>query len=171
MGSIADAGDPVVVLPVDANTFAAWLEPEWPAMRRFAARLAPWPESEELLQDAVAAAWKHRQRFDPARGTARAWLLAIVADHDRRRRRRRALPTSSLKAEPAAPTDERDLDLERAIAGLSVRQRQALTLHYYLDLPVAEIAAVMDCREGTVKATLAAARSRLRERLEAIDDH
>jgi RNA polymerase sigma-70 factor (ECF subfamily) len=41
----------------------------------------------------------------------------------------------------------------------------AVNLYYYLGLPVAESAAVMGCTEGTVKSTLSAARSRLRELL------
>ncbi|TMK55831.1 MAG: RNA polymerase sigma factor, partial [Actinobacteria bacterium] len=45
---------------------------------------------------------------------------------------------------------------------LPPRQRLAVELHYFVDLDVAETAAVMKCAEGTVKSTLADARERLR---------
>ena len=53
----------------------------------------------------------------------------------------------------------------RATRSLAHRQQVAVALYYYLDLPVAETAVVMGCSEGTVKATLSAARGRLRELL------
>jgi RNA polymerase sigma-70 factor (ECF subfamily) len=59
-----------------------------------------------------------------------------------------------------------DLDLDRALRGLSSRQRLAVELFYYLGLPVSEVALVMGCAEGTVKSTLADARARLRTTLE-----
>jgi RNA polymerase sigma-70 factor, ECF subfamily len=46
------------------------------------------------------------------------------------------------------------------------RQREAVTLHYLVDLPVAQVARLMGCREGTVKAHLAHARKALRAQLE-----
>ena len=63
-----------------------------------------------------------------------------------------------------------DLDLERAVDGLSRRQRQAVDLHYFVGLDVATVAEVMDCAPGTVKATLHQARARLRELLGDDDD-
>ena len=41
-----------------------------------------------------------------------------------------------------------------------------MELYYFLGLPVAEAAAVMNCSEGTVKSTLADARAKLRPVLE-----
>jgi RNA polymerase sigma-70 factor (ECF subfamily) len=41
----------------------------------------------------------------------------------------------------------------------------AVELHYYLDLPVNDIAQVMRCSPGTVKSTLADARARLLQHL------
>lgn len=63
----------------------------------------------------------------------------------------------------AATPGGRDVDIERAIAGLTPRQRIAVELFYFLDLPVAEIAIVMACSPGTVKSTLSDARARLRD--------
>ncbi|HZZ97499.1 MAG TPA: sigma factor-like helix-turn-helix DNA-binding protein, partial [Jatrophihabitantaceae bacterium] len=58
-----------------------------------------------------------------------------------------------------------DLDLRAALGKLSRRQRLAIELHYYLGFPLAEVATLMDCAEGTVKSTLSDARARLRHLL------
>lgn len=60
--------------------------------------------------------------------------------------------------------------LQRAVGRLSERQRLAVDLVYYVDLPLAEAAQVMGCSEGTVKSTLYDARQRLRTLLEVTDD-
>jgi RNA polymerase sigma factor (sigma-70 family) len=58
-----------------------------------------------------------------------------------------------------------DADLDRALAQLSVRQRTAVVLHYYLGLSIADVAEVMSAAPGTVKSMLADARTRLRREL------
>jgi RNA polymerase sigma factor (sigma-70 family) len=62
------------------------------------------------------------------------------------------------------------LDLHVALNQLGARQRAAVVLRYFADLPLAEIAAVMGCATGTVKATLHQALDRLRIELE-VSDH
>jgi RNA polymerase sigma-70 factor (ECF subfamily) len=62
--------------------------------------------------------------------------------------------------------EEADVDLERAIRGLPMRQRMAVELHYFVGLTTAEAASVMSCAEGTVKSALHAARGNLRRALE-----
>ena len=64
-------------------------------------------------------------------------------------------------AAPAAHS-ETAIDLSLVLRRLSERQRLAVSLFYYLDLGVAEIAQVMGCSIGTVKSTLSDARQRLR---------
>ena len=48
-------------------------------------------------------------------------------------------------------------------------QRAAVTLSYYEDLPVAEIARVLGVAQGTVKSRLGRARQRLKEQLQEED--
>src|SRR4051794_28600161 len=72
-----------------ASDFAAWAAPSLPAMRRLARRLAPHADPDDVVQNALARAWQQRNRFDPARGAATTWLLAIVADQARSSRRSR----------------------------------------------------------------------------------
>lgn len=157
MELVADSGG------VDAADFAAWVTPHVPLMGLVAARLGPAGEREDVVQEALLDAWWHRETYDPARGTARVWLLAITA----RRARRRRVPRTVALAEADVAVEDTlgDVDLRRAVERLSGRQRVAVELHYFVGLPVAECAAVMRCAEGTVKSTLSDARSRLRKEL------
>lgn len=150
--------------PDDRDGFASWVRPHWDGLARLARRLAPDGDWEDVLQDALAAAWRKRAQFDPERGTPRNWLLAIVADQARKGHRRvRRLTVEA--ADEGREDDISDPDLERALAGLTVRQRTVVVLHYYLGLPIADVAEVMSCTAGTVKSTLSDARARLRREL------
>ncbi|HST49226.1 RNA polymerase sigma factor [Jatrophihabitans sp.] len=146
--------------------FGTWVRPHWAAMSALARRLAGVSDWEDVLQESLSAAWRKRAQFDPHRGTPRNWLLAITADQaHKNRRRRRAAPLDGV--EHAIPGNDAalSLDLERAIALLAPRQRLAVTLRYFLGLPVADVATVMGCAEGTAKSTLADARDRIRSLL------
>jgi RNA polymerase sigma factor (sigma-70 family) len=165
--------DAAAAAPDDAATFAEWVRPNWPAMATLARRLAGSGEWEDVLQDSFGAAWRKRGQFDGARGSARNWLLAITADQARKSRRRRvpwllrdaAEASIERGTEPGGEHGEHALDLAAALGRLTERQRLAVTLHYYVGLPVADAAEVMACAPGTVKSTLSDARSRLRAEL------
>jgi RNA polymerase sigma factor (sigma-70 family) len=147
--------------------FAAWVRPHLPAITRLAARLVAPVDRDDVVQEALVRAWRRRETYDPSKGSALGWLLAIVADQASRRRTRSHPPSLPLDDATGAVFDRaRDLDLERAIARLSTRQRLAVDLHYFVGLDVATCAEVMGCAEGTVKATLHHARARLRALLD-----
>ncbi|MDQ6848407.1 MAG: RNA polymerase sigma factor [Actinomycetota bacterium] len=155
--------------------FADWAAPSLLAMTRLARRLAPEADADDVVQEALARAWRKRTQFDPDRGTATTWLLAITADQARaarRRKLRRRRLIDDMAHVPDRPATQaaHDLDLERAIVRLAARQQLAVHLHYFLGLPIAEIAAVMGCASGTVKSTLHDARARLRELLGEDDE-
>ena len=144
--------------------FASFADPHRAAMVRLARRLCA-ADADDVVQDALVRAWRKRHLYDASRGSAQAWLLAIVAEESRRTRRRRRVTSELVDRAVADPPREGDLDLERALRRLAPRQRLAVELHYFLGLPVAETAAVMDCAEGTVKSTLSDARRVLRDQL------
>jgi RNA polymerase sigma factor (sigma-70 family) len=154
--------------PVD---FAQWVEPHVKVLSRYAARQVPPEDRDDMVQEALIRAWQRWSTYDESRGTAVAWLVGILGDRCRRHRTRQ--PSVRLVElvdhGPVTPAAH-DIDLERAVAGLSRRQRQALDLHYFVGLDVATVAEVMDCAPGTVKATLHQARARLRELLGDDDD-
>jgi RNA polymerase sigma factor (sigma-70 family) len=153
-----------VVTAAPREEFGDWVRPHLVAMARLAARLAPG-EADDVVQEALARAWRRRETYVESRGTAQAWLLAIVADRARRTWRRRS-PVPVAEVPDAAAADRTaDVDLERALARLPRRQRLAVDLHYFVGLSVAEAAAVLGCAEGTVTSALYDARARLRKEL------
>jgi DNA-directed RNA polymerase specialized sigma24 family protein len=160
-----------LVAAADEDGFAAWVRPHLPAMAALAARLVGPDERDDVVQEALARAWRKRDQYDDARGTARAWLLAIVADRGRRFWRGRARRPLQLVADPvvgAVPAVDPSgvVDLERALADLPRRMRMAVDCVYFVGLTVAETATVMDVSAGTVKSTLSDARARLQSALE-----
>lgn len=162
-------------MATDTAAFAAWAGPAILAMTRLARRLAPHADPDDIVQGALARAWEKRRQYDPQRGTAVTWLLAIVADAARASRRNRVRwmkvvdDAAEVPDTPTVRTDP-DVDLDRAIAQLSERQQLAVQLHYFVGLSVEETAAVMTCSTGTVKSTLFDARTRLRSLLGDNDD-
>jgi RNA polymerase sigma-70 factor (ECF subfamily) len=156
----------------EADEFADWVRPALLPMTRLARRLAPDHDPQDVVQDALVRAWRKRHLFDPERGTATTWLLAITADRarDARRTRNRQLRVVDDTTEPpdvsvSASDVAEDIDVDRAIRALPERQRLAVELHYFLGLTVAETGAVMECSDGTVKSTLFDARASLRKSL------
>jgi DNA-directed RNA polymerase specialized sigma24 family protein len=83
--------------PTSAASFAAWVRPHWPHMDRLALRLVGTAPAEDVVQDALAAAWRSWARFDSERGQPRAWLLAIVANKARDQLRRNRVPMTDLE--------------------------------------------------------------------------
>jgi RNA polymerase sigma-70 factor, ECF subfamily len=148
-----------------AAAFREFVAPHWPAMERLARRLALGGEWDDVLQEALITAWRKRHQFDPARGSARAWLLAVVADKAYKSRRRRRAPDEPLQDVGVASDGSARLDVQAALNRLAKRQLLAITLHYYLGLSTAETAEVMRCSIGTVKSTLSDARHLLKKSL------
>ena len=144
--------------------FSAWVHPHLPAMQRLAARLVAPTEADDVVQESLVRAWRRWSTYDERRGEPTGWLLAIVADRARRHRTRARQHVALVEVPETGATDSgRDLDLERAVAGLSGRQRLAVELYYFVGADVATCATAMGCAEGTVRATLHQARLRLRD--------
>jgi RNA polymerase sigma factor (sigma-70 family) len=135
-------------------------------------------DAEEAAQDAFVKAWRALRRFDPER-PFRPWLLAIVANEARNRRRaagRRTGLTLRAAEQPPAAGDpspelllvaaERDRALTDAIGRLDERDRQVIACRYLLDLSETETAAALSWRVGTVKSRLSRALVRLRDAVE-----
>ena len=165
-------------LPKGQGDFAQWVAPSVVAMTRLASRLVPAPEVDDVVQNTLVRAWLKRDKYDPARGSATTWLLAIVADQartSRRSARRRNSMIDEFAILPDTPDARRlppeEADLDATIAELPKRQQLAVHLHYFIGLSVQETAQVMNCTSGTVKSTLFNARHRLRTTLGDHDAH
>ena len=141
-------------------------------------------DAEEAAQDAFVKAWRALPRFDRSR-PFRPWLLTIVANEARNRRRsagRRELLAVRAGAEPGAAVGggagvgaggrgspeagvlvaEQHAALAGALERLDERDRQVIACRYLLELSEAETAAALGCRAGTVKSRLSRALARLR---------
>jgi RNA polymerase sigma-70 factor (ECF subfamily) len=132
-------------------------------------------DAEEAAQDGFLKAHRALRRFRPG-APFRPWLLRIVANEARNRRRaagRRA--ALELRAgeerlrDDAAPSPEGSLlaatqraALLAAIERLPERDRLVIACRHLLELSEAETAAALDCRPGTVKSRLSRALERLR---------
>ncbi len=155
----------------DAAEFALWVRPHLARMGALATRLVGPVERDDVVQEAVARAWQKRHTFDPTRGSAPAWLCAIVADQSRKWRRRAFRSRVVLPDERGVgASDGSRVDIERAISMLPPRMRLAVECYYLADLSVAETADVMRISSGTVKSTLADARERMRAMLQEVSE-
>jgi RNA polymerase sigma-70 factor (ECF subfamily) len=160
--STATGSPPGSLAPDTPAEFAAWLAPHVVRMSHLIARMAPAADVDDVLQDAMLAAWRSRRKFDASTGSVSSWLLAIAANAARKARRRRQPVLDGVPdRESAAVDSDLSVDIQRAVRELSRRQQLAVNCFYFADLTVAETAAVMRCSEGTVKSTLSAARRRL----------
>ena len=145
-----------------------------------AAYLIVWdlPEAEDLVQETllkVAKRWPRVRRMEHQVAYARRILVNRALDDAGRRTRRRreltgeALPDRSEDADEPRAFDAHD-ELVTALAALPPRQRTAIVLRYFLDLPEAEVAAAMKCSLGTVKSTAARGLARLEQALRTTND-
>jgi RNA polymerase sigma factor (sigma-70 family) len=160
----------VAGVSVEADEFAAAVLPHVSVLVDLVARLVPQVDADDATQEALVRAWKRWETFDPSKGSLRGWLCAIALDRARRAHRRSRV-VAQLHGHEVAAADEIGrgtdrADLQRAVATLSRRQREAVDLVYFVGLTVADAAVVMGCAEGTVKSTLSDARRRLRPMLE-----
>jgi RNA polymerase sigma-70 factor (ECF subfamily) len=140
-----------------------------------------------LLRDAAAAedvtaiaferAYRGRARFDPRRGSARAWLFGIARnaalDELRRRRRQAVLveePTdlAGIDAEHPVERSERRVAVARALEGLGARERELVALKYFAGLSNAEIAAVLGITESNAGTRLHRVVDKLREACDGV---
>ena len=124
----------------------------------------------DVAQETMArtfARWDVVATLDRPGAWARRVALNLATDTLRRRTRRQRLHLR-LRSQPpsigdAPGTIEWDRTFWAEVATLPKRQRDAVVLYYVDDLAIAEIAAIVDSPEGTVKSDLSRARQRLRD--------
>lgn len=179
--------------PRDAAVIeASWHEPErfaeifhryFEEVHRYVARRLGADVADDIAAETFLAAFRRRERFDPARGAVRPWLYGIatnlVGQHRRGERRfYRALARTPadqvvtghedrVAAEVSAGGVRRDL--AEALAGLSAGDRDVLLLVALADFTYEEVAEALDLKYGTVASRLNRARKKLRAALGGVD--
>ena len=133
-------------------------------------------DAEEAAQEGFVKAWRALPRFRTG-APFRPWLLAIVANEARNRRRaagRRAglalraaeqaehASGAGVSPETLVLASAQRQALLAALGALDERDRSVLTCRYLLELSEEETAAALGCRRGTVKSRTSRALERLR---------
>ena len=139
---------------------------------RFRDGLAPvtgsYDTAHDAVQEAFATAFARRRSFR-GEGSLEGWVWRIAFRLALRRRGGHAELLDG--AGPAVLMPERDPELAEVLRSLPPQRRLIVFLHYFADLPYAEIARICGISEGTVGASLTQARAALREALEREEVH
>jgi RNA polymerase sigma factor (sigma-70 family) len=120
--------------------------------------------AEDVTQDAFVQLyvhWRKVSRYENPEGWVRRVAIRLATRTAKRDRVREVL---SLRGTTVPRADEpADLDLERAIAGLTPIQRAVVALYYFDDLPVDEVSRLTGRSQTATKVALHRARKRLAE--------
>jgi RNA polymerase sigma-70 factor (ECF subfamily) len=121
-------------------------------------------EAQDLVQEAYTRAWQ-RWRTLAGHPNPEGWLRVVVARQATERMRRlgrwRAVLRRTGPPDPVRAPSEDTMLLVGALRRLPIVQRQAMALHYLLDVPVAEIAEETGVSVNTVKSWLMRGRAGL----------
>ena len=177
-------GDPLegllgLVAGGDEPAFAELYQRVAPAVFGLVTKVVRNPaQAEEVTQEVFVELWRTAPRFDPARGTARSWIMTCAHRRavDRVRSAERAARRDDLagRRDQGRPYDEvveqveTSLERERVRRGLDVLtdlQREAVVLAYYGGYTHREIAELLGVPSGTVKTRLRDGLIRLRDHL------
>ena len=155
----------------DAHAFAALIEPLLnPAYRLAAVMLADRSTAEDAVQEASIKAWRKLGQLRGDAGSLRPWFLSIVANECRMVRRQRwwsvakvadVLPLQGTRDEFAETASE----LKSALLRLSPDERLPLVLHFYLDLPLDEVAHTLGVSPAAAKSRIYRTARKLRSDL------
>ena len=170
---LASLGDPA--------RFAAVFERPVVGVYRYIARRVGSTDAEDLTAETFADAFRHRARFEPDRGSARAWLYGIATNlllhHHRGESRRlaahgRIVPVIASESAENGLVDKLDdaARLDAALSAIGPQLRDVVMLIAVAELTYDETAVALDIPIGTVRSRLWRARRELREALDASED-
>ena len=140
---------------------------------RFAWRLCGRSaDAEDMVQESFLSLLRPSSAFDARRGSLRTYLFGAVRNQAWKRLRRREDPSAELPPladlrSPESETLRAELEnaVARAIRQLPEAQQEVLILAQYEQLPLVEIAELLEIELGAVKSRLQRARAALKETL------
>jgi RNA polymerase sigma-70 factor, ECF subfamily len=162
LGTPSDGSAPAPRRATDAELLRAVAAGNEPAFEELRGRYGPavkrvcrtmWgSDGEDCEQEVFARIWRKADLFDPARGSAAAWLLTVARRTALNlRTARRAMPLEHAHVADAAEPDLDAFWLDAALARLSERERTVIELAYYSDLSESAIARRLRAPVGSVK--------------------
>lgn len=121
----------------------------------------------EALQEVTYRAYKSIHTVREA-SYLKTWLIRIVINYcnDQLKRKKRLLLNDDLLKVQGSPENHDAMEIRDAMKALDDRSREILTLKYFHDMKIKDIADTMKCPEGTIKTWLNKALKMLREKLE-----
>ncbi len=142
--------------------FDVWYRSRFDSLVRLAYLMVGSQETaRDLTQDAMVGVLRQWDRVDEPDRYARRAVANACRSHQRRLALVRRHPVT-----PAAPAELGAGELGDALAKLSERQRTALLLRYWADLPESEIAGILGLRRGTVASLIHRGLAELRKVIE-----
>jgi RNA polymerase sigma-70 factor (ECF subfamily) len=141
---------------------------EQKVFRMAVAMLRDTGRAEEVTQDIFLKMWRAFPKYD-GHGLPSTWLYAIARNTCLSVVRSESYrKTSALDEvpEPAAALSSLPVDWHRLLARLPDAQRHAITLYYFEERSITEVAAMMGVPEGTLKSQLHRARRALADMME-----
>jgi RNA polymerase sigma-70 factor, ECF subfamily len=156
-------------LQVDRPSFASIAESELDAVHRYLLFLTgDRTVAEDLTGETFEKAFRSWRRFDPRRGTPRAWLCRIARssalDHFRSEERRRRREDRYAQQQPESTEDAIGPGpLESAVARLSPAEREVVALRVLLELDGPTAARVLGISTTACSTRLSRALKRLEE--------
>ena len=144
------------------------------ALFRFAYRLTnSSADAEDIVQECFLEILRPGNSYDSRRTAVRTYLYGVVRNQWLKRRRNSSTghptpdPIDGRSPESDLLASEVQDAVVEAIGRLPDSQREALILAHYEQLPLTEIARILEIEVGAVKSRLERARARLRETLAA----
>ena len=159
----------------ESEAFAQFIGAREQALQRTAWLLTnDWKLAEDLVQTALARSWPYWGRI--RRGDPEIYVRRVMVNTwaTWRRRRWTAERPSAMVKDRAAPGDLAAEVANRVVLGnllavLTKRQRAVVVLRLFDDLSDAQVAQILGCATGTVRATLSQAIARLRSHPQLAD--
>lgn len=163
----------------DADAFALLYDAMAPRVYGTVLRILRDPhQSQEVVQEVLLQVWDGASRFDPERGSARAWVLTLAhrraVDRVRTSEARQRRDTAYARAAIGSPFDETATAAHASIEAQAVRsalavltplQRQSIELAYFGGFTHREVAGLMQAPLGTTKSRIREGLLQLREAL------
>ena len=130
-------------------------------LRTAYAMLGTWSAAEDATQQTFTALYARWPRISPDSVDAYARRVLVNTCFAVYRQRGREVLVDALPDRGVAEDHDERLALLTALEGLNPRDRAVLALRFLDDLPVAEVAEILDLPEGTVKSQTSRALARL----------